>query len=89
MENALRKLEEYIAGMTPADRLVAVKAINELIAVLSKYRIPLTAGMVLSVASSAGVAHAAGTVDKWWARLCQKAQSVGPHVGAIFQARQA
>lgn len=87
METTLKQLEKYIAGMADADRAAAIKALKDLFAALGKYKFPLTAGAVLQVASSAGVAHAAGTIDKWWARLCSKAQAVGPHVGAIFQAK--
>ncbi len=86
MERTLKQLEKYISGMTEADREAAVRALKDLFAVLRRYKVPITAGAVLQIASSAGVAHAAGTVDKWWARLCAKAQETGPYVGAIFQA---
>ena len=89
MELALKQLEKYIAGIADLDREAAVKCLRDLLAVLGKYKLNLSAGALLKVLSSAGVAHAAGTMDRWVARLRATAQATGPHVGAIFSSEEA
>lgn len=85
MEKALRQLEAYIAGMAPADRDAALKALHAFFAVLGRYKLTLTPTAVVQFFSSMAVAHAAGTMDRFWARVAAKAKEIGPHVGAVFQ----
>ena len=86
MELALKQLENYVASIADADREAAVKCLRDLMAILGRYKLTLSAGALLKVASSAGVAHATDGMEKWWARLCAKAKETGPYVGAIFSA---
>jgi hypothetical protein len=86
MELALKQLEKYIGGMTEGDRAGAVRCLNDLLAILGRYKLNLTGGALLQVLSSAGVAHAAGTMDRWMVRLRATAQRTGPYVGAVFSA---
>lgn len=86
MELALRQLETFIAGMAAADRDHALAGARSLLAALSKYSNPFSGGALVKVVSSALVAHAGGTMDRWKARLVEKAKATGPYVDAIFSA---
>ncbi len=86
MERALRQLEDYIAGIPPAEREAALKALQAFLAVLDRYKLTLTPAAVVQFFSSLAVAHAAGTMDRFWARVAAKAKEIGPNVGAIFSA---
>ncbi len=88
MELALKQLEKWIGGFTEGDRAAAVQDLRHLMTILGRYPLNLTAGALLQVLSSAGVAHAAGTMDRWFARLRVTAQKTGPHVGTIFSAEE-
>lgn len=87
-KRTLTKLQNYISGMRPDHRDQARRALRDLIGVLRLYKVPVTATEVLGLSASAGVANVAGTIDKWWSRLCADAQEIGPDVGAIFHADQ-
>lgn len=71
--------------MAPADREAALSALRSFFAVLGRYKLTLTPGAVVQFFSSMAVAHAAGTMDRFWKRVATKAKETGPHVGAVFQ----
>ncbi len=72
--------------MAEADRQAAVRAIGDVARALSKYSNPFSAGALVKLISSGMVAHAGGGMDRWKARLVEKARHTGPYVDAIFSA---
>jgi len=86
VELALQQLERFIAGMRPDDREAAIASFRGVHAALSRYENPFSGGALVKVVSSALVAHAGGTMDRWKARLVEKAKATGPYVDAIFSA---
>lgn len=75
--------------MAPADREAALVALRRFFEVLGRYKLTLTPGAVVQFFSSMAVAHAAGTMDRFWARVAAKAKEIGPNVGAVFSTLKA
>lgn len=85
MEDFLKQLDAFIAGMAPEDRERAGQALNYVIAVMRKYPNPMKATSFLKFISSLGIAHGMESTDRFWEKVRAKAAKIGPHVNAVFQ----
>ena len=86
VEDFLKQLDAFVAGMGEEDRDRAGKALSYVIYVLRKYPNTIKAGAFLKFISSLGIAHGMETTDKFWIKVKDRAAKIGPHVDAIFQA---
>ena len=85
-EEFLRQLDRFIGNMAEGDRERAGQALGYVMSVLRKYPNTIKATSFLNFLSGLGIAHGMETTDKFWARVKDKAATIGPHVSSVFQA---
>lgn len=86
MEDLLREIEVLIARMTPADREATAAALVAVISTVKRYRPKFTVKALLKFLSLWGVAMGTDGGDRFKEKVKARAQKVGPHVAAVFQA---
>lgn len=86
MEELLKEIEALIAKMSPDDRQGTAQALTFVIVTVKKYRPKFSAKALLKFLSLWGVAMGTDGGDRFKEKVKARAQKVGPHVAAVFQA---